>query len=78
MWLLGLLCLSFSGCSILGNVKKGYSRKDGYDEGEEVVTMWVHVIQDTPEGEAYAQSVKEFNEKFDWKYYLDVEFVPRN
>ncbi len=32
--------------------------------------MWVHVIQDTPEGEAYAQSVKEFNEKFDGKYYL--------
>lgn len=76
--LLVLLCFNFSGCSILGNDKKGYSRKDGYDEGEEVVTMWVHVIQDTPEGEAYAQSVKEFNEKFDGKYYLDVEFVPRN
>ena len=76
--LLVLLCFNFSGCSILGNDKKGYYRKDGYDEGEEVVTMWVHVIQDTPEGEAYAQSVKEFNEKFDGKYYLDVEFVPRN
>ncbi len=54
-----LLCFNFSGCSILGNDKKGlFQKKMVMMRGEEVVTMWVHVIQDTPEGEAYAQSVK--------------------
>ena len=40
--------------------------------------MWVHVIEETPEGQAYLKSVKEFNEKFNGKYFLDIEFVPRN
>ena len=76
--LLVLLCLNITGCSLSGSDKKSYSGKEGYDDGEEVITMWVHVIQETPEGQAYAQSVNEFNEKFNGKYYLDVEFVPRN
>ena len=51
---------------------------EGFDEGETLVTMWVHTIEDTPEGEAYKQSVQRFNENFNGKYYADVEFIPRN
>lgn len=51
---------------------------EGFDEGETLVTMWVHTMEDTPKGEAYKQSVQRFNENFNGKYYADVEFIPRN
>ena len=51
---------------------------EGFDGGETLITMWVHTIEDTPEGEAYKKSVESFNEKFNGKYYADVEFIPRN
>ena len=50
----------------------------GYEEGEEYISMWVHTIENTPEGEAYKKSVQLFNEKYNGKYFLDVEFIPRN
>lgn len=50
----------------------------GYDEGETYISMWVHTIEDTPEGEAYKQSVEQFNEKYNGIYFADVEFIPRN
>ena len=40
--------------------------------------MWVHTIEDTPEGEAYKASVERFNEKYDGTYFADIEFIPRN
>ena len=40
--------------------------------------MWVHTIEDTPEGEAYKESVERFNEKYDGTYFADIEFIPRN
>lgn len=40
--------------------------------------MWVHIIEDTPEGEAYKKSVERFNEKYDGTYFADIEFIPRN
>lgn len=67
--------LLLSGCS---SKKVEPGSKPGYDEGEEYLSMWVHVIEDTDEGRAYRQSVNEFNEKYDGQYFADVEFVPRN
>lgn len=50
----------------------------GYDEGEEYLSIWVHSIEDTEEGQAYKESVESFNEAYDGKYFADIEFVPRN
>ena len=50
----------------------------GYDEGEEYLSIWVHSIEDTEEGQAYKESVETFNEAYDGKYFADIEFVPRN
>lgn len=50
----------------------------GYDEGEEYLSIWVHIIEDTPEGQAYKESVDKFNEKYNGKYFADIEFIPRN
>ncbi|MDD7752984.1 MAG: extracellular solute-binding protein, partial [Clostridiales bacterium] len=50
----------------------------GFDDNEEYISMWVHTIENTPEGEAYKKSVELFNKKYDGKYFLDVEFIPRN
>lgn len=71
------ISLSISGCSLnkTSEVNKNIS---GFDKDEEYVSMWVHVIEETPEGESYAKAVEKFNEKYDGKYFLDVEFVPRN
>ena len=66
--------VSLTGCS--KTVKPGDVR--GYDEGEQYISMWVHTIEDTPEGEAYKKSVERFNEKYDGTYFADIEFIPRN
>ena len=43
-----------TGCS--RTVKPG--DKAGYDEGEQYLSLWVHIIEETPEGQAYLESVK--------------------
>ena len=50
----------------------------GFDENEEYISMWIHTIENTPEGEAYKKSVDLFNKKYNGKYFLDIEFIPRN
>lgn len=50
----------------------------GYDEGEQYLSIWVHSIEDTDEGRCYRESVEAFNEKYNGKYYADIEFIPRN
>ena len=50
----------------------------GFDEHEEYISMWIHTIENTPEGEAYKKSVDLFNKKYNGKYFLDIEFIPRN
>lgn len=67
--------LLLSGCASK-TVQPG--SKPGYDEGEQYLSLWVHVIEDTEEGKAYRESVDEFNEKYDGQYFADIEFVPRN
>lgn len=70
-----LLAGGLTGCSCK-NVQPGDVA--GFDSGETYVSMWVHSIEDTPEGEAYRESVERFNEHFDGIYFADVEFIPRN
>ena len=50
----------------------------GYDEGEQYLSIWVHSIEDTPEGQVTGESVDSFNEKYNGKYFADIEFIPRN
>lgn len=50
----------------------------GYDEGEQYLSIWVHSIEDTDEGRCYKKSVQAFNEKYDGTYFADIEFIPRN
>ena len=50
----------------------------GYDKGEEYLSIWVHSIEDTEEGQCYRKSVDAFNKKYDGKYFADIEFIPRN
>lgn len=66
--------LMLTGCT--KTVKPGDVR--GYDNGEQYISMWVHTIEDTPEGSAYKKSVESFNEKYNGKYFADIEFIPRN
>ena len=70
-----LIATSLTSCN-KKNVKPGDVA--GYDAGETYISMWVHTIEDTPEGEAYKESVEAFNEKYDGQYFADVEFIPRN
>lgn len=50
----------------------------GFDSGEEYLSIWVHSIEDTDEGQVYRNSVESFNEAYNGKYFADIEFVPRN
>lgn len=51
---------------------------DGFDQGEQYLSIWVHSIEDTEEGQAYRESVDSFNKEYDGQYFADIEFVPRN
>lgn len=50
----------------------------GYDEGEQYLSIWVHSIEDTEEGQCYREAVDSFNEAYDGQYFADIEFIPRN
>ena len=69
------IAVSLTGCQ-----KKEVKPGDvaGYDEGEQYLSIWVHSIEDTPEGQVYRESVDSFNEKYNGKYFADIEFIPRN
>lgn len=76
-WILsGLMGLSLCGCSSTKTVAPGSIK--GYDKGEQYISIWVHSIEDTPEGHVYRESVNAFNKKYNGKYFADIEFIPRN
>ena len=50
----------------------------GFDQGEEYLKIWVHSIEYTPEGQAYREAVDNFNDKYNGRYFADIEFIPRN
>lgn len=68
-----------AGC-LAGCQKKQVKPGDvaGFDPGEQYLSLWVHSIEDTEEGQAYRQSVDRFNEVYNGTYFADIEFVPRN
>lgn len=68
-----------AGC-LAGCQKKQVQPGDvpGFDPGEQYLSLWVHSIEDTEEGQAYRQSVDRFNEVYNGTYFADIEFVPRN
>lgn len=76
-FILLIFCFNLFGCSFR-NAEVSNKNIQGYDKGEELITMWVHVIEETPEGQAYKNSVERFNKEYNGKYCLSVEFVPRN
>ena len=78
--LLYLTVTLFAAASLAGCQQKDPEPGDiaGYDEGEEYLSIWVHSIEDTEEGQAYKESVETFNEAYDGQYFADIEFVPRN
>lgn len=67
--------LLLTGC---GSSKPEVGSIKGYDKGEEYLSIWVHSIEDTDEGQAYKESVNAFNKKYNGKYFADIEFIPRN
>lgn len=78
-----LLCLAgiiLAAASITGCQQKKPEPGEiaGYDEGEQYLSIWVHSIEDTEEGQAYKESVDSFNRAYDGQYFADIEFVPRN
>lgn len=76
----GAVIALLTAACLAGCQKKEVSPGDvsGYDQGEQYLSIWVHTIEETPEGEAYKQSVSRFNEEFDGTYFADIEFIPRN
>ena len=76
-FILLIFCFNLFGCSFR-NAEVSNKNIQGYDKGEELITMWVHVIEETTEGQAYKNSVERFNKEYNGKYCLSVEFVPRN
>lgn len=71
--LFAMSCLT--GC---GKKEVSPGEVEGFDEGEVYLSIWVHTIEDTTEGEAYKESVNRFNEVYNGKYFADIEFIPRN
>lgn len=72
---LGCLAGSLTGCQRRA-VRPG--DVPGFDQGETYLSIWVHSIEETEEGQVYRKAVDRFNEQFNGRYFADIEFVPRN
>jgi len=73
------IAISLASFSLVGcakNIRPGDIA--GFDDGEEYLSIWVHSIEETPDGEAYRQAVDSFNEEYNGKYFANIEFIPRN
>ena len=73
--LAAFFAMALTGC---GDKQPQPGEVKGYDKGEEYLSIWVHSIEDTEEGQCYRKSVDAFNKKYDGKYFADIEFIPRN
>lgn len=69
---ISLAAFSLTGCT--KNINPGDIA--GFDEGEEYLSIWVHSIEETPEGEAYRQAVYSFNETYNGKYLRMLSLFP--
>jgi len=65
-----LLIFAVAGCG------KG---KSVSSDGKQMVTMWVHVSDDSEEGKVYKKRVDAFNKKYASKNVkAKIEFIPRS
>lgn len=78
--LLGITAMCAIVCCLAGCQQKDPlpGELEGFDSGEQYLSIWVHSIEDTEEGQVYRDAVERFNQAFDGKYFADIEFVPRN
>ncbi len=78
--LLGITAMCAIVCCLAGCQQKDPlpGELEGFDSGEQYLSIWVHSIEDTEEGQVYRDAVDRFNQAFDGKYFADIEFVPRN
>ena len=67
--------LLLTGC---GNSKPEVGSIKGYDKGEEYLSIWVHSIEDTDEGQAYKESVNTFNKKYNGFQHSKIKIVYYN
>ena len=68
--LAAFFAMALTGC---GDKQPQPGEVKGYDKGEEYLSIWVHSIEDTEEGQCYRKSVDAFNKKYDGKYFADIE-----
>lgn len=78
--LLGITAMCAIVCCLAGCQQKDPlpGELEGFDSGEQYLSIWVHSIEDTEEGQVYRDAVDRFNQAFDGKCFADIEFVPRN
>ncbi|MEQ8156341.1 MAG: sugar ABC transporter substrate-binding protein [Clostridiaceae bacterium] len=60
---------SLAGCGSSGSESKS-------NKGD--VTAWVNTSDETPEGKAWSKIADNFNKKYDGKYKVKIEYVPRS
>ena len=70
-----LMGTMFAGC---GHSQPSPDEIQGYDAGEQYLSIWVHSIEETEEGQCYKETVEAFNKEYDGEYFADIEFIPRN
>lgn len=80
-WKYGFLAVFF----LMGTLLAGCGERQpepgeipGYDKGEQYLSIWVHSIEETEEGQCYKESVEAFNKAYNGTYFADIEFIPRN
>lgn len=56
--LAAFFAMALTGC---GDKQPQPGEVKGYDKGEEYLSIWVHSIEDTEEGQCYRKSVDAFN-----------------
>lgn len=80
-WKCGFLAAFFLAAALLagcGQKQPEPGEAPGYDEGEQYLSIWVHSIEETEEGQCYKKAVEAFNKDYDGTYFADIEFIPRN
>ena len=70
-----LMGTMFAGC---GHSQPSPDEIQGYDAGEQYLSIWVHSIEKTEEGQCYKETVEAFNKEYDGEDFADIEFIPRN
>ena len=67
--LAAFFAMALTGC---GDKQPQPGEVKGYDKGEEYLSIWVHSIEDTEEGQCYRKSVDAFNKKYDEGNILQI------